>query len=266
MISQIARAACIFMVDEVVLIRDHSFKLKDDPYASMETLTRVLQYLETPQYLRKPLFPITQELKYVGLMAPLECFHHLKKDEFCNYREGITLNRPTKEKDGSWVDVGLYKQCKITQKVQGNTRVTVRIKEDNYLDPKFQGKFLTGTAVSPLEPKEIEGKYWGYSVKNAKTFEEVFKVCPNPKNYQIKICVDSKFGVPFESIKQELGQKFHGQFPGCEKMDSIQVFFSGIGNLDGLIEADEVSRLKLQDALKEFDYVIKLDFPYGVRI
>jgi predicted SPOUT superfamily RNA methylase MTH1 len=262
LISQIARTACIFMVDEVVLIRDHSYQFKGDSYSSMETLTKVLQYLETPQYLRKSLFPISQELKYVGLMAPLECFHHLKASEFCQWREGITLNRPTKDKDGSWCDVGLYKQLKLEQKIVANTRVTIKIDQDDYLAPNFDKKFMTGVAVSPLEPKQTDGVYWGYSVRNVKTFSHLYNVCPNQKGYQLKICIDSKFGQPFEAIRAQLGEDFHGE----KRVDSIQLFFSGIGNLDGLIDADEVSKVKAKDALKEFDYVMRLDMPSGVRM
>lgn len=105
-------------------------------------------------------------------MAPLECFHHLKKEDYCKYREGVTLNRPSKDKDGAWADVGLYKQLKLKQKIVANTRVTVKIDTLNYTDLNLPNKFLTGTAVSPLEPKLEDGHYWGYTVRNVKTFPQ----------------------------------------------------------------------------------------------
>ena len=42
-------------------------------------------------------------------MNPIESSHHLKTEEYCEYREGVVLNRPSKEGAGSWVDIGLLK-------------------------------------------------------------------------------------------------------------------------------------------------------------
>jgi methyltransferase len=44
-------------------------------------MVRNLQYLETPQYLRKHLFKLHSDLKNAGLMNPIECQHHLKTHE-----------------------------------------------------------------------------------------------------------------------------------------------------------------------------------------
>ena len=65
-------------------------------------------------------------------MNPIESKHHLKADEFHQYREGIVLNRPVKENgSGSWVDIGLPKQAKIDYKLQPLTRVTVKLNEES---------------------------------------------------------------------------------------------------------------------------------------
>jgi len=109
MLSQLARIASIHMVDELIILKDDSFKHRNKEFASISSITKILQYLETPQYLRKALFPISQDLKYVGLMNPIESLHHLKTEEYCKYREGVVINRPSKEGSGSWVDIGLLK-------------------------------------------------------------------------------------------------------------------------------------------------------------
>lgn len=54
----------------------------------------------------------------------------MKVNDICPFREGVTLNRPTKESEGSWVDIGLLKDCKIDVKIQEGVRVTVKL--DNY--------------------------------------------------------------------------------------------------------------------------------------
>lgn len=55
-------------------------------------LARILQYLETPQYLRKMLFPISVDFKFVGLLNPLDCPHHMRSDDFrLPYREAVVV-------------------------------------------------------------------------------------------------------------------------------------------------------------------------------
>ena len=57
MAGQIARAACIFKVDEVVVFDDVPSSQAPQMAATISSgaafLARMLQYLETPQYLRK---------------------------------------------------------------------------------------------------------------------------------------------------------------------------------------------------------------------
>ena len=74
-------------------------------------LARVLQYLETPQYLRKALFAKHADLRLVGLLNPLDCPHHMRIDDQAKYREGVVLDRPTKSKaqGGSYVNAGMRK-------------------------------------------------------------------------------------------------------------------------------------------------------------
>ena len=71
-------------------------------------LVRILEYLETPQYLRKLLFPIHKDLQFAGLLNPLDCPHHMRQEDQAPYREGVVLDRPpnTKKGRGSYVNVG----------------------------------------------------------------------------------------------------------------------------------------------------------------
>ena len=85
--------------------------------------------------MRKTLFPMSEDLKLSGLMNPLESQHHLRKDEWSQYREGCVLDRPVNG-DYSWVNIGLNKDCKINQKLPPKTRVTVKLNEPNF-NPKL---------------------------------------------------------------------------------------------------------------------------------
>lgn len=99
--GQIARAACIFQVDEVIVFDDCGEIINDKKFAIEETdglkvakrccvqLARILQYLECPQYLRKFFFPIHNDLKYAGILNPLDAPHHLRQDNDFVFRFAI---------------------------------------------------------------------------------------------------------------------------------------------------------------------------------
>src|SRR5437660_7565463 len=60
--GQIARALAVFCADEVVVYDDGS-QPKHKAFQSSSMLVHVLSYLEFPQYLRKSLFPIHDNLR-----------------------------------------------------------------------------------------------------------------------------------------------------------------------------------------------------------
>lgn len=114
LVCQIARAAVIYCVDEIIIVesrgRYSSSLAKSNP---TEFFVRNLEYLETPPYLRKALFPVCPELKFSGLMNPLNTPHHFKPDEWSQFREGVVINRPSKKGNGSWVSTGLKKDTQV---------------------------------------------------------------------------------------------------------------------------------------------------------
>ncbi|KAL1423660.1 hypothetical protein MTO96_021033 [Rhipicephalus appendiculatus] len=172
--GQIARAAVVFCVDEIVVYDDDGSTTRgangtvvDGEFGGLAKsgqgvvqLARVLQYLECPQYLRKHLFPLHRDLQFAGLLNPLDCPHHLRATEESPYREGIVARLPVKEGSGSYVNCGLNKEVKIDRCLQPGVRVTVKMKEG------VPGKKLRGTAVSPSCPRTEAGLYWGYEVRN----------------------------------------------------------------------------------------------------
>lgn len=96
MAGQIARAASIFEVDEVVVYTetghfsqlDGEFRGANRKSDANVFLARILQYLETPQYLRKALFPMHPDLRYAGLLNPLDAPHHVREQQDVPFREG----------------------------------------------------------------------------------------------------------------------------------------------------------------------------------
>lgn len=132
--GQVARAAVIFQVDEIIVFDDQLGAAKNEGPQKKATdchvfLNRILQYLETPQYLRRALFPMHSDLSCAGLLNPLDCPHHLRSNEWSVYREGVVTDRPLKDKEGSHVHVGLQREVVVDKRIQTGIRVTVKIDE-----------------------------------------------------------------------------------------------------------------------------------------
>ena len=144
-LGQIARYCALFGVDSV--------RVFHDPRGRGESafIRRVLEYLETPQYLRRRLFPLSEDLRYAGLLPPLRIPSHkakvpLEKLRAGEVREAVVLA------DGLSADAGLDVPVSLRRKApQG--RVTVRITS---VSP-------SGVEAVPVDRREVQA-YWGYSV------------------------------------------------------------------------------------------------------
>ncbi|HDJ38020.1 MAG TPA: hypothetical protein ENF24_02370 [Methanosarcinales archaeon] len=151
-IGQIARAASVFRVDRIVIYRDPDL---DDS----GMIERILVYAETPQYLRKHLVPISDDLRYAGTIPPLRTPHHpasAKKAEVGDTRVGAVVRSSDA---GSWVDVGYEQLAFLGASLKRGERVNVRITSE---------KPVKAALVSRDEIAE----YWGYSVTRSKSLEE----------------------------------------------------------------------------------------------
>lgn len=223
--GQIARAACVFNVDEVVIFNEQppakGNVQKSDPNIF---LARILQYLETPQYLRKVIFPKHKDLQLVGLLNPLDCPHHMRIDDEFKYREGVVLNRPpkTKGKGGSYVNAGMRKDVQIDKTLVPGVRVTIELQSTE----KSGGKNKKGVVVSPSTPRTQDGYYWGYQTRYASSFGSVFRDCPFKGGYNLTIGTSER-GSSVDEIK------------GLKSFNHLLVVFGGLQGLEASLESDE---------------------------
>ena len=72
-IGLIGRAAAIFRVDEIIVYPDNP---RANQREDLDFIALLLNYLETPQYLRKRLFKIEPRLQFAGILPPLRTPHH----------------------------------------------------------------------------------------------------------------------------------------------------------------------------------------------
>ena len=107
-VGSISRAFAVFRVERVHIYR--TSLLPQNQERDVDLLLRLLQYMDTPQYLRKRVFPHTPSLKYVGLLPPLRTRSHplhiaVKDIEAGDVRWGIQV------RDGI-VDIGVKQLIK----------------------------------------------------------------------------------------------------------------------------------------------------------
>ncbi|XP_059490312.1 putative methyltransferase C9orf114 [Neocloeon triangulifer] len=241
--GQIARAAAIFNVDEIVVFNEHGSLDKDkdnnsgldeDLPPSCLQLSRILQYLECPQYLRKYFFPIHQDLRHAGLLNPLDAPNHYRRDDKAKFREGYVTEK-VKKSAHSMVDVGLQRPIPVDTQLTPGLRVTVEIEEH----PSGDMKKLQGRVVPPSTPVKQEGTYWGYSVRCAPSLGAVFTQCPYDEGYDLLVGTSER-GDPV---------------PKClPSFKHILVTFGGLRGLELGLESDE--SLKVDDPSMLFDFYL----------
>ncbi|GBE59656.1 RNA methyltransferase, putative [Babesia ovata] len=209
-IGHIARALTIYGVHEVVLYND----IGPEGVEWQEYFALNMRYLETPQYLRKYMFPITNHLRHAGLQNPLDAPHHLRTNEWLPYREGVIKLEPKgMAKHAS--SLSMYAECSLFGRIKVMNpdalmeiygvewfcleddddeevyqRVTIlldsgsmgeckrRWKEQKAGTSVSSGTELAGKIVPPDEPQSSAGLYWGYVVREAEDYSAVFTGCP----------------------------------------------------------------------------------------
>ena len=144
LVSQIAKAAATFCFNEIVIVscdKHNRMSTMKQEVTTTEFFVQNLEYVETPQYLRKALFPKTPALRFAGLMNPIDTPNHVRADEWTPYREGVIINRPSKDGKGSWANIGIYKDCQLDMSLQEGTRVTVKLDQSGFSE-KIKCKFV----------------------------------------------------------------------------------------------------------------------------
>lgn len=153
-IGRIARAAAIFQVSEILVYHDSDDSAQR---ANSQLITRVLEYMDTPQYLRKHLFRKLPELRYVGILPPLRTPHHPLEKRSKNLKNGeIREGFAYKREKQVVVDVGVEDPLPLAKKPAKKlpSRITVQIHRN-------RGGRLVAQPCSPPEPST----YWGYQIR-----------------------------------------------------------------------------------------------------
>jgi len=191
-IGLIGRAAAIFRIDEIIIYPDNP---KVNQTAEMDLINILLAYMETPQYLRKRLFRLRPELRYVGVLPPLRTPHHplnrkMKNLKVGEYREGAVVSQT---KEGTLLDIGVEHPALIANKqFPISERITVKII-----------KIGKRVEVELANRNEVP-KYWGYVITVEK---HPFGKLVKSRGFDLTIAT-SKYGVPLADVTEEIAEKW----------------------------------------------------------
>lgn len=259
LVAQIACAAAIHEIDEIVVFVDSAYEASAPDLDKTPSVAccRLLQYLECPAYLRKALFPVHPDLAFAGALPPLDTPHHMRREDISLFREGVVVENKVSA-SGCYVNVGLSSEAFIAQHLKPGVRVTVELDEpeigtDSLINTQRSAgatrKTPSGKAVAPSKPRAKHGIYWGYQTRLARTFGEIFSESPYKDGYDLLIG-HSTNGKSIDTVD------FESRLTSTYK--HVLVVIGGHMGIEGCIDADETLSTSSRDAETLFDLWVNL--------
>lgn len=187
-IAQFARACSIFRVKRIYIYHDMLSQFeRDDP----DLLKTILRYLDTPQYLRKALYPRMHQLEYAGILHPIKAPHHrppenIKKVKAGDVRTGVVV----KVKGQLFVEVGLGSLVPFVGHGFEGKKVNV----------KFASPYPNLKAIEASEEDIFE--YWGYEVKEVPSLGKLLAGLENTQ-----VVITSRKGSYFKNVEEKLAER-----------------------------------------------------------
>lgn len=189
-VAQFARALSIFRVEKVYVYHDNSTTVRPDDF---KLITLLLEYLDTPQYLRKLLYPKMKLLQFAGMLPPIQSPHHKKFQRASEIQDGDSRAGVLLRERGSWVvDVGLDRTVPFI----GHTEISRK------------ANFKLVVKKGQLVAEEIYGKvgdndYWGYHVIGIRALSDITK-----RRSNVRVLITSRRGKPVSLIIPSLTKNF----------------------------------------------------------
>ncbi|RLI19752.1 RNA-binding protein [Candidatus Bathyarchaeota archaeon] len=236
-IGFIGRALAIFRVEEILIYED---KDKDENIKyNQKLIGEILNYMATPQYLRKSVFKISPNLRYAGILPPLRTPNHPLKKSLSSVLNGeIRKGLVVKSfRENSLIDIGLDKPIQVRGKFKPGTVLNVKLFK---VDDKVRGEVIP--------PDEIQ-VYWGFKVKvPSKTLDEII----GSEKFDLKIAT-SRYGEQLSSIANMIVNRW---------IKSKKVLLAFGSPVEGLREIVKRRGFKLEEL---FDFTVNTISNQGVE-
>ncbi len=187
-IGQFARACSIFQVKRIYVYHDSLSQFeKEDP----DLLRTILRYLDTPQYLRKALYPRMHQLEYAGILHPIKAPHHRPPEDIKKVKAGdVRTGVVAKVKGQLFVEVGLGSLVPFMG--QGF--------EGKKVNAKFASPYPNLKAIEATEDDIFE--YWGYEVKEVTSLGKLLASAENAE-----VVITSRKGSYFKNLESKLAER-----------------------------------------------------------
>jgi methyltransferase len=143
----VSRALATFRVEEAIIYRDRD---GDELEREARLIQKMLNYIETPQYLRRLLFKMDPDLQYAGTLPPLRTPNHPDKANPSPglLREGVVVQSGP----SSMIEAGFRDLVRVKSRLLASERVTIRLTRGL---PQLEGEIV--------EPSRLT-IYWGFRV------------------------------------------------------------------------------------------------------
>ncbi|HZI71917.1 MAG TPA: RNA methyltransferase [Nitrososphaeraceae archaeon] len=230
-VSQFARACSIFRVNKIYIYHDKTSRIDNKDNDILKT---ILRYLDTPQYLRRTLYPHMPQLQYAGILHPIKAPHHKKFENIKRIKMGeVRVGVFVKLKGTNYVDIGLDALVPY----EGNDRtvgekLNVRI-VSSY--PDLKAKEATAG--------DFKNHYWGYEVKEVPNLRELLQ-----ETKKTKIIITSRNGSNFQSKENKLINHLN------DISNLLVVFGAPKKGVDEILASEGQS-------IRQFDFVVNM-FPF----
>jgi len=224
-IGLLGRGAAIFRVEEVAVYLDVDGA---ECRRSLDLVCKVLEYVSSPQYLRKILFKRDPELKFVGILPPLRTPDHPLVTRMANlrigeYREGAVLSSNGGE---STVEIGVEHPLRVRGSFEIGARVTTRV-----IDPP--------NGLGEIVDRDGVDVYWGFRVSAHRS--SLGGLLRGRK--RDAVIAASRFGKPVTAIWGELSELL------SKSRDVLMVFGSPSEGIAAILARENVNLEASVDAV-----------------
>jgi predicted SPOUT superfamily RNA methylase MTH1 len=187
-IAQFARACSIFRVKRIYIYHDSLSQFgKDD----LHLIKTILRYLDTPQYLRKMLYPRMQQLEYAGILHPIKAPHHKAPEDIKKVKAGdVRIGVIVKIKSQLFVEVGLGSLVPFVGEGLEGKKVNI----------KFIAPYPNLKATKATEQDIFD--YWGYEVKEVPSLSKLLTSVE-----KTEVVITSRKGTYFKNIETKLAER-----------------------------------------------------------
>ena len=208
------------------------------------------------------------DLRLAGSLPSLDMPHHLRKEQWCQYREGVTIEEiPRKQNRNTpgilqemhtLVQTGLESSVFVEGPIPANQRITIKFEVGN---EEVRGKLIEAEAVDPSAPREEDGYYWGYQVRSAGSLSAVLTESPYEEGYDLTFGTSER-GMPVDDLTSPSATK--GKV--IPEFNHMLIVLGGVAGLEVAVKADEeLQKMDVNTPEALFDFWVNLVPGQGSR-